>query len=117
MNFSEIQPYVLPVGLVSFFLWRYLKFKRVRTRIPLLLSQGAVIVDVRSSGEFMSGANPASISIPLDRLEKEASHLDSSKPVILCCASGTRSAMAASLLKKKGFKQITNAGSWNNTVV
>jgi rhodanese-related sulfurtransferase len=42
--------------------------------------------------------------------------LDKSKTIILCCASGTRSGMAFGILKKNGFKNILNAGAWNNTL-
>ena len=36
------------------------------------------------------------------------------RPVIVCCASGTRSAMAAHRLRRLGFKQVVNAGSWRS---
>jgi rhodanese-related sulfurtransferase len=33
-------------------------------------------------------------------------------PVVLCCASGTRSGMASLVLKKNGYKQVYNVGTW-----
>ena len=80
------------------------------------MAEGAVIVDVRSPAEFGSGANPKSINIPLDQIEAGVSKLDPAKPVVVFCASGTRSAMAARILQGKGFAQVTNAGPWRNTL-
>ncbi len=117
MNSSELQNYVLPILLFGFFGWKFLRSSLARRQLPALLSQGAVIVDVRSRAEFLSGARDGSINIPLDHLEKESEKLDPKKPIVLCCASGTRSSMAASILKKKGFKNILNAGAWRNTVL
>jgi rhodanese-related sulfurtransferase len=36
--------------------------------------------------------------------------------VVVCCASGTRSAAAAAILKARGFKEVVNAGPWTNTL-
>ncbi len=35
-------------------------------------------------------------------------------PSIVCCASGTRSAMAAHRLRRLGFGRVVNAGSWRS---
>jgi rhodanese-related sulfurtransferase len=34
--------------------------------------------------------------------------------VIVCCASGTRSAIARLRLRKQGFERVLNAGPWHN---
>jgi len=107
----------LPIGAVAaWFGWRFLKFRSVKARLPELLSRGAVIVDVRSPAEYAAGARPGSLNIPLGELAGRAKALDASKPVIVCCASGTRSGMAAGILKSKGFKEVVNAGPWANTL-
>ncbi|UFH57109.1 rhodanese-like domain-containing protein [Spirosoma sp. KNUC1025] len=55
------------------------------------LSRGAVIVDVRSPGEFTAVHADGAINIPLDRLGTEIDTLKRyQKPIILCCASGIR---------------------------
>ena len=77
---------------------------------------GAQIIDVRSPAEFATGANPKSINIPLDRLEKEAASLDRKQKIVLCCASGMRSGMAVSILQKLGFENVTNGGPWTRTL-
>ncbi|OGR59095.1 MAG: hypothetical protein A2X36_16900 [Elusimicrobia bacterium GWA2_69_24] len=84
--------------------------------MPELLARGAVIVDVRSPGEFAGGNRPGSINIPLDELPARAKELDPSKPVIVCCASGTRSGIARGILMAKGFREVLNAGPWTNTL-
>lgn len=102
--------------IVGFFIWRTLAFRRTRARLPELLRNGAVIVDVRSRAEFRAGSNPRSVNIPLDALEAGARSLDRDKPVILCCASGARSGRAAAVMKGLGFRETVNAGSWVNTL-
>jgi len=116
MTFEEIQPYVIPAAIVGFLGWRYLKFQAVKKRIPQLLAQGAVVVDVRTSAEYQGGARPGSLNIPLDQLSNKLNGLDRTRPVVVCCASGSRSAMAAMVLKKNGFPQVVNAGPWTNTL-
>ena len=77
-----------------------------------LMKQGAVIVDVRSKGEYAGGHIKNSINIPLDTLTANLAKLKKEKPVITCCASGMRSASAKSILKAKGFVNVQNGGSW-----
>ena len=61
-----------------------------------LIKNGAIIVDVRSKGEFEGGHLKGSINIPLNRLGENLSKLKKDKPIITCCASGARSASAKS---------------------
>lgn len=79
-----------------------------------LMKNGAVIVDVRTSGEFQSGHVKGSKNIPLNNIQGQASKIKSwNKPVIVCCASGMRSASAKSILASAGV-EVYNAGSWSN---
>ena len=80
--------------------------------IDEMMSNGGVIVDVRSAGEYAGGHVKNSINIPLDALELRVDELDSSKPIVTCCASGMRSASAKRILKAKGFSQVRNGGGW-----
>lgn len=79
-----------------------------------MIRQGAIILDVRTKGEFQSGHAKGSINIPLQQLGSSLGKLDPAKPVITCCASGMRSGSAASLLRSHGFKTVHNGGSWQN---
>ncbi len=78
-----------------------------------LMKKGAVIVDVRSKGEYAGGHIKGSLNIPLDQLQNNLSKLkDKSKPVITCCASGMRSASAKAILRSNGYAEVYNGGGW-----
>ncbi len=80
-----------------------------------LVKQGAIIVDVRSKGEYTGGHIKGSINISVDTLSNNLSKLkDKNKTIITCCASGMRSASAKSILKSNGYTQVHNGGAWNS---
>lgn len=78
-----------------------------------LVKKGAIIIDVRSKGEFQGGHIKGAINIPLDRIQSEASKLKKDKAIITCCASGMRSSSAKSILQSKGF-EVYNGGGWSS---
>jgi phage shock protein E len=84
----------------------------VKVSYAELVKDGAIILDVRSKGEYAGGHIKNSINIPLDILGKNLSKLKKDKPVIICCASGMRSASAKSILKSNGFTEVYNGGGW-----
>ena len=84
--------------------------------IRALVEQGAMVLDVRTPGEFSQGHAPGSRNIPLDRLSGQLKALNRSKPILVCCASGARSAAAKAILDKAGFTQVRNAGPWQRTL-
>lgn len=79
-----------------------------------LIKDGAVIVDVRSKGEFASGHVKGSINIPLEQITNNVNNLKKHNHVIVCCRSGNRSGMAKRMLQSKGLNNVTNGGSWQN---
>lgn len=79
-----------------------------------LVKEGAIILDVRSKGEYQGGHVKGSMNIPLDQLRSGLSKLDKKKAIITCCASGMRSGSAKSILKSSGFEKVHNGGSWSN---
>lgn len=75
------------------------------------IKAGARIVDVRSEDEFADGAYPGAVNIPVGSLPNRMSELEpKSRPLVLYCASGARSAMAAKILKASGWTDVVNAG-------
>jgi len=78
------------------------------------LNQGALVIDVRSPAEFQERHLPGVINIPLDRLGDEiARHApDKAQPLLLHCRSGQRSGMGTSALKKMGYQNVFNLGSY-----
>lgn len=78
-----------------------------------LVKNGAVIVDVRSRGEYASGHVKGSVNIPLDQLDGGLKKFkDKNQAIITCCASGMRSSSAKSYLKNAGYTNVHNGGSW-----
>ncbi len=78
-----------------------------------LIRQGAIIIDVRTPGEYKSGHIKGSLNIPLDSIGNNLSKLKKDKCIICCCASGMRSGSAKSILKSKGYTEVYNGGSWS----
>lgn len=76
-----------------------------------VLRDGAQVVDVRSREEFTSGHLKGSINIPLPELGRSLNKIKKDKPVVVCCASGMRSASAKGLLESQGFT-VHNGGGW-----
>lgn len=82
--------------------------------IKKFIDKGAVIIDVRTPGEFQGGHIKGSKNIPLNTIENQIDSIKKlNKPVIACCASGMRSAQATSIIKNNGIKVI-NGGGWSS---
>lgn len=78
-----------------------------------MVAEGAIILDVRSRGEYASGHINGSINIPVDELANQLNKLkDKNKTIITCCASGMRSGSAKNILESKGYTSIYNGGGW-----
>ena len=85
-----------------------------KTDYSELIKQGAIILDVRSKGEFAGGHIKNAINIPVDQLNSNLSKLkDKNKCIVCCCASGMRSGSAKRILESQGYKAVFNGGSWN----
>lgn len=104
---------IIGLGIVVYFL-------RARNasgmeEIKAKIASGALIVDVRTVGEYQSGHFPGALNIPVDQVEKRISEFgEKDKPIIVYCASGGRSGSAKSYLESIGFTNITNAGGLSN---
>lgn len=70
----------------------------------------AVVIDVREQGEYAQGHIQSARHIPLGEFDRRLPELEKLKgsPVILCCASGSRSRSASAKLKKAGFQSVFN---------
>jgi rhodanese-related sulfurtransferase len=82
--------------------------------------ENALVVDVREANEWSTGHIPDARHIALGQLEKRLHEIEKFKdrPVIVCCASGVRSANACKQLRKAGFSQVFNlnggVSSWGD---
>ena len=81
---------------------------------------GLQIVDVRNPGEVAGGVIPGAINIPVGELPSRTDELDPAKPTVVYCAGGYRSSVAASLLRDRGFADVSDIlggfGAWEETV-
>jgi len=71
---------------------------------------GAAVVDVREREEWDEGHLPGAVHVPRGNLESriEAAVPDKSRPVVLYCASGNRSAFAAKSLEELGYENVVS---------
>ena len=82
--------------------------------LQLYKERGAVVIDVRTKGEFQSGHGKSAKNIPLDQITAQADKIKAmNKPIIVCCRSGARSGQAAGILKSMGI-DVVNGGPWQN---
>jgi len=81
----------------------------------VLADEGAIILDVRTKGEFQQGHIKNAMNIPVDSLSSNLSKLkDKDKTIIACCASGMRSRGAKNILKSNGYTKVYNGGAWTS---
>ena len=79
-----------------------------------LVSNGAVILDVRMPAEYKGGHIKGSKNVPLNTISKKAMEIKNwDKSVILCCKSGMRSSQATGILKAQGVDAV-NGGGWTS---
>ena len=80
----------------------------------IIKEKSGTIVDVRTPVEFMGGNVKTSINVPLQELQQRLAEVkDLKTPLILCCASGGRSAIATQFLSSMGIDCL-DGGSWLN---
>lgn len=79
------------------------------------IAEGALVLDVRTPGEYRAGHFEGAVNLPLQELESRLSELkEKNRAVVVYCASGMRSAQAAKILTAAGFSDVTNAGGLGN---
>jgi rhodanese-related sulfurtransferase/glyoxylase-like metal-dependent hydrolase (beta-lactamase superfamily II) len=69
-----------------------------------------VVIDVRAPGERRQKLIPGSVHIPLNHLSERLGELPKNQPLLVHCAGGYRSSIAASLLQQRGFQPSELAG-------
>lgn len=75
------------------------------------ITNNAMLIDVRSAGEFKAGSAPEAINMPLDQLPKLLNKLPSQKTIVVFCRSGNRSGQAKQFLAQKGYNHVINGGT------
>lgn len=76
--------------------------------VQLINRRDAVVIDVREKDEYASGHVANARHIPMAQLQDQIKALDKFKtrPVVVCCRSGNRSAAAVGILRKNGFNEV-----------
>ena len=78
-----------------------------------LLTQGAILLDVREDAEWRAGHAPKARHIPLGRLPARLRDVPPNRTVVTVCRSGARSSRAAALLAKEGRDVVNLTGGMN----
>jgi len=78
------------------------------------VARGALLLDVRSPGEFAGGHLDGAVNIPIEQLGQRKGEIETGREVVVYCRSGRRSAMAVPLLTEAGHKMIDigTMGAW-----
>lgn len=79
-------------------------FDRTAAAAP---DRAPLLVDVRAPGERQQKRIAGSLEMPLNHLEERAGELPGGRPLLVFCAGGYRSSIAASLLQRRGFAQVS----------
>ena len=101
---------ILGVCLLIYIGYRTYRFLNLDKGLGKKIEQGAVILDVRTPGEYKTGHIAGSVNLQLSRLHADELPLDQSKTYITVCSHGLRSVKAMNLLKEKGYK-VFNGGA------
>jgi len=102
---------VIIVAIVAVFLWKRMSLISVDVARKYL-REGAIVVDVRSAGEFQADHLPNAVNIPLGEVNRLPQMVkDKNQVLLLHCLSGTRSGMATGKIKAMGYSHVFNMGS------
>jgi phage shock protein E len=77
------------------------------------IQNGAIIVDVRTPGEYQQSHLENAINIPLNKVLSGFDEIDKATSIVLYCRSGNRSGQAFNLLNQQGFTNLYNGGGIN----
>jgi rhodanese-related sulfurtransferase len=79
------------------------------------LKNGALVIDVRSAGEFVAGHLPVAVNLPLNEIETSLSRRvqDKNQVLLLHCQSGARSKAARKKLIALGCPNAFDMGSYD----
>ena len=84
-------------------LWVTLRGRTDTAALESYYTQGALVLDVRTPGEFRRRHARDARNIPVDELQARIGELGDPQKIIVYCKSGMRSARAAGLLREAGF--------------
>lgn len=100
------------VVVVAVLIMRFGAGKRIDSEAAhALVTAGAILLDVRSAGEFAGGHIDGAMNVPVQDLAGRLGDLpELERPIVVYCQSGARSARAAAVLRAKGYTAVHNLG-------
>ena len=109
-GFKHIEIDLLTVELKS--LQEETSVTEEKTAIKAIDQNSLIVIDVRTDQEFKGGAYPDAINIPLDELTNRLDEIGSNttREIVVYCASGGRSAYAQRTLTQLGYSNVKNGG-------
>ena len=110
--------YLWIVVAVAFLIWKLLSMRRSPAQLAQIqaaIDSGAILLDVRSAGEFATGSLPGARNTPVSHIGSIIPELQGAgRPVVVFCASGTRAGLAMRALKAAGIQPLHNLGTVGN---
>ena len=99
------------VALLAIGMWHLSVATADSSEARRLVAAGAALIDVRTPEEFATGHISGARNIPVDELSGRLAEVGQrSRPVVVYCSAGVRSARAAQILTAAGFKRVCNLG-------
>ncbi len=80
------------------------------------IAKGAVVVDVRTPGEYSDDHLAQAVNVPVDQLPSQLAEIDKlvdghkDRPIVVYCASGHRAGKAKQELETAGYSHVINGG-------
>jgi phage shock protein E len=112
---SQYWPVVVVLAVIGLFFLSRAAGKKDSAEAHRLVEQGAALIDVRTPGEYAAGHLDGARNIPVAELKGRLTEVGpKDQPVVVYCASGARSAAAASALQQAGFATVLDLGGIGN---
>lgn len=111
---SLVLAFVAILGMLIWALWqtagRGLKKLSPSDATQLINREDAVVLDVRSDGEFDQGHIVNAVNVPQKVVQEQLAKLEKyrSRPIITACRTGQIAAGVGNTLRKNGFEQVYN---------
>lgn len=123
---QQYSVYIFTALLIAWFIWQRLlgpKLSGVKSisvaDYMQLRNRPHTLLDVRQPGEWQAMHAANAVHIPLGEVRERMREIPSEKPVVVICASGARSSMAATALARAGFSEVYNfsggMGAWSGS--
>ena len=107
------QPRLPGIGIDKLFTLRTVEDTfRIKEYINNNHPKSAVLLDVRTVGEFSRGHIDGFKNIPVDELRERINEIEKGKPVYLICQSGLRSYIASRILEGNSYETYNFSGGF-----